>query len=165
MVSDGPALVSCPVRAVVETEPDHWILDAGWAGVRVVEGPVTSFVGPDGEGVIHYRVEAGSRAVISSTRAPWVVGVPSSDLVEAARLSRETGARLAREKARGSVQPVGWLRGVEGEPALSVRLNQKCEHPETQWTRRPCGHAHCRMCDGFVHPVSRVALSGPGPVI
>ena len=131
----------------------------------MVEGPVETFVGPDGTGMVHLRVEAGMRAVICPSRFPWRIGVPSSDQLDAARKSRETGVLLARERARESDQPLSWIRGAEGEPALSVRLSQRCNHVEVSWKKKSCGHVWCAMCNGFVHPVSRVALSGPGPVI
>ena len=36
---------------------------------------------------------------------------------------------------------------------------------EDQWQSKTCGHAWCRMCNGHVHPGTRVVLKGPTDVV
>ena len=52
-----------------------------------------------------------------------------------------------------------------GERILSVRLHDKCEHRDEMWERKPCGHVWCKMCNGHVHPGTRVSLKGLTDVV
>ena len=53
----------------------------------------------------------------------------------------------------------------DGEPVRSVRLQDKCYHPRTAWRPSSCGHCHCSLCDGFVHPGTHVVMLGAGGII
>ena len=65
---------------------------------------------------------------------------------------------LSRERVGAMITP-------QGERVLSVRLHEKCTHKEEHWERKPCGHAWCKMCKGFVNPLNKVALKGPSDII
>ena len=119
---EGPAVLSVPARRAGAVGVMDWVLDDGWPGVRVVEGPVDPRVPGGNEGEVIVTVDPGARAVLGPGYVPWRIGVPSGELVSRARESCETGARAARAKARDSVTRVGWLRSEMGEPALSVKL-------------------------------------------
>ena len=79
----------------------------------------------------------------------------------AAHLTQELG----RAQARASPARAGFVLNEEGERVLSVRLHEKCDHKEEHWDRKKCGHCWCRMCNGFVHPGTRVSLKGPTDVV
>ena len=53
----------------------------------------------------------------------------------------------------------------QGERVLSVRLHERCEHKEEHWELKTCGHVWCRMCNGHVHPGTRVALKGVTDIV
>ena len=51
------------------------------------------------------------------------------------------------------------------EKVMMVKLTSTCSHPPSQWEVRKCGHPWCPMCQGNVHPLSKVVLTGPGPIV
>ena len=103
--------------------------------------------------------------MICGTRAPWRVTTFTPEVAARAAVSAVLTAELSRSAARKSEEPAGYVVTDHGEKVLSVRLHDKCEHKEDMWERKPCGHCWCKMCNGFVHPGTRVALKGPTDVI
>ena len=80
-------------------------------------------------------------------------------------MSAQLTQELGRRQAQVAAERAGYLLNEYGERVLSVRLHEKCEHKEDHWQRKPCGHVWCRMCNGHVHPGTRVALKGPTDVV
>ena len=161
-----PQVLVGPIVAAVEARyhgaaPDQWVHDDQWPGAHVVERPL----GAERESVkVQVAVEPGARLVISPSSAPWCVRPATEDQKQMARLSAKTTLDGARARARRAEGP-GYSRDERGEPVLSVRLHAKCAHDPSGWKARPCGHVHCPRCDGYVHPGTRVALQGPGPLV
>ena len=137
-----------------------WVQDAGVPGVTAVEGPVTP-----GKGHVTAAVDPGARVAVTATNTPWnVVPITPASAAKAA-LCRVMTAELGRSQARQAPDREGYLRGASGEKILSVRVHDQCNHPSQHWEPRSCGHVWCKMCNGFVHPGTKVALKGPVDVI
>jgi hypothetical protein len=134
-----------------------WMCDDCWPGVQVVEGPVS--VGPSN---IVVAVEPGARAVITGTRVPWQVRRATPEVAARVAMSAQFTQELSRRHSRVSDSRAAYLVNEQGERVLSVRLHDKCEHKEDHWERKTCGHVWCNMCNGHVHPGTRVALRGYG---
>ena len=158
IIINGPAVQSVPVFC--EDEPrNRWITDDGWPGCKVVEGPLQK-----GASEVTIAVMDGQRAVICGDKTPWKVSPYTPEVAARAAVSAVFTAELGRGKARKSDGP-GYLLDEHGERVLSLRLHDKCSHKEERWERKPCGHCWCKMCNGFVHPATRVALKGLTDVI
>ena len=110
-------------------------------------------------------VEPGARAVIVGSRVPWRVLPAPPEVVARAALSAHLSRQFGRQLACGSNARAGVVLGDRGERVLSVRLHDKCEHEQIHWEWKTCGHVWCKMCNGFVHPGSKVSLKGPADVI
>ena len=169
---EGPCVANVPVRVSPEgTLGGKWVVNAGVPGCHVVETPLSSLLSgrePNPRSfrsAVQVTVEPGARCVIVSGCQPWKVGVPTNDQVAMAERSVSEGVRRAREKARSSSEPVVRYENARREKVYSLRVNHRCEHPEHHWTRRGCSHVWCEMCDGYVDPLVRTALKGPGPII
>ena len=139
----------------------------GTPGVKVVEGPLKVFCPSGNKGFVKLIIDPGARYVITSSRAPWDVRLPTEEQLKLAKEAQQAGARASRASARDSEFRESWIFGEDNERALSVRLNEKCpgEAHHKFWKRLACGHVHCAHCDGHVCPNTLVALKGPGPIV
>jgi hypothetical protein len=111
-------------------------------------------------GSLIVAVETGARAVITGTRVPWQVRKVTPEVAARAVMSAQLTQEFSRRQAQVSSDRAGYLLNEHGERVLSVRLHEKCEHEEDHWERKTCGHVWCKMCNGHVHPGTRVALKG-----
>ena len=153
-VLEGPCVEPIAVYFSGEaSQSPRWVCDDSWPGVKVIEGPITP-----GVGSIIVAVEHGARAVVSGTRVPWRICPLTPEAAARAAMAAQLTKELSRTQARVSDQRAGYVLDEHGERVLSVRLHERCDHNEDHWIRKPCGHAWCRMCNGYVHPGTRVAL-------
>ena len=156
-----------PVKVLrVGGDEGQWVTNGTWPGVVVAAAPLGAIAAVGSEGVVHLRVDAGCRAVVTPSDAPWVVGDPTSDDLDKLQLGRAEGVSAARQRARDSDEAVGWVRDEFMEPVLlSVRLTHRCGHQPADWSRKACGHVYCARCNGWVHPGTRVAAPSAGAVL
>ena len=172
MVLYGPCDAKVRVKLMDREawEGRKWIKPDCDPNVIVVECPVSSiFAGSkckgEGEGFLHLHVAHG-RLLITSSHFPWKCDDPPSDLKQSIDQARELGADASRIRARDSNSVEGWLEDEHGDRALSVRLTNRCPpHHAHMMEPRACGHTWCRLCDGFVDPITMNVLEGPGPII
>ena len=134
-------------------------------GCKAVEGPLDQILDENGCGEVMVAVDPGCRVVITSTDFPWKLVKPTVDCEELLAEGRRAGLKAARTNARLADEEIGWISGAGEEKILSVRLHTKCGHDAEWHTPKACGHVHCKMCNGFVDPLTRVALTGKGPII
>ena len=162
----GPAVANTPVKNVGGNHPDAWVFPDSDYGVKVVEGPVSVFCPrPDGVGALTVTVEPGVEVLVGPDEPVWTVGLAGNVERELAARAEHAGVLQARLEAARSAEPAGWYSAGKREKVLSIRLAGKCPHDSSKWEGKACGHAKCELCDGYVHPFTRVALPGPGPVI
>ena len=163
-----PVRVTCPVEAY---DPDFWVeATEEHPGVHAVEGPlehVVKFCERLGryEGVLHVFVEPNFSLDLSNEGGPWRLRLATGEDRELARLCAQQGEALAVSDFRVKSDTACHFSSKGGERILTVRLTAKCDHDLNQWKPKACGHVFCPLCDGFVHPATRVALQGPGPII
>ena len=138
----------------------------------MVEAPLASVFDMndvDGQGCVFgtmmVRVDPQQEYYLDTETAPWKVGEETQKLKDRALISKIGGVTEARTKAINAEEDAGWYVGAKGQKILSVKLSDHCEHDESNFQRRPCGHMFCTRCDGFVDPASRVAMRGPGVII
>ena len=156
-VLHGPCVEN--VRAVyMGAEQPLWVIDAGWPGVKVVERPVVA-----GEQMVQVAVEPAQTAVITQASFPWDVAAPNPEQLARGALSGYLTDLMAHRRARLAPESAGVRRDSRGEPVMSVRLADRCGHADLRVAG--CGHGYCSVCDGWVHPGTRVVLKGPGPII
>ena len=156
---DGPAVQAIDVICSEDTSK-RWICDAEEPGVKVVEGPLRP-----GRQQVFVSVEPGKRLVVSGSRVPWRVVPCTPETAARAAVAATMTTSMGRQLARESKDRAGYLFTEHGERVLSVRLHDKCTHKDEHWERRSCGHAWCKMCNGWVHPGTRVALKGPSAIV
>ena len=137
----------------------RWVCDDGWPGVKVIEGPLRT-----GASKLMVAVEPGARAVICGTRVPWRIVKQTPEVAARAAVSAVYMSELSRKRAEREDGP-GYVVTEHMERVRSVRLHDKCSHSEEHWQRMACGHCWCRMCNGWVHPGTKVALKGPTDLV
>ena len=164
-VAMGPCMLEIPVL-FLDVDFSAWLEGCGVPGVKVVEGQLKSMVSGPRHGVVRVEVEPGVRLVLAQHQVPWRLRGMTVDDGMALAVSKTETARLSRQNAHVSQHRYGWIRNAEGERALSVRINDRCdEKHKSHWVRLDCGHVFCKMCDGTVCPETLNALKGPGPII
>ena len=152
-------------------DPRLWVSNTHTMdGCSIVEGPLSGMVAYDSdrdryEGCVYVVVESDQVAVISELNCPWGLRLATGDDCDLARSAAEHREHLSRSEFRRSKDFEGKFRSSDGELVYSVKLTDVCEHDETNYDVKGCGHAWCRLCDGWVHPGTKVALKGAGPII
>jgi len=158
---------------------DLWLEDAVTTGtVKVIEGWVKDVVNNpvesvDLEGI--GEVEVGQVLVAIDTYEVvelwdgdcdlWNLRVGTDDDREAVRKCCEMSADRARSDILQSERETAVFSDENLEKVMMVKLTSTCSHPPSQWEVRKCGHPWCPMCQGNVHPLSKVVLTGPGPIV
>jgi len=117
------------------------------------------------EGCVYVVVESDQVAVISELNCPWGLRLATGDDCDLARSAAEHREYLSRSEFRRSKDSEGKFRSSDSELVYSVKLTDVCEHDETNYDVKGCGHAWCQLCDEWVHPGTKVALKGAGPII
>ena len=136
----------------------------------MVETPIADTLdyntsGPYVIGSIGVAIDPGVEYFLDTASAPWVLGKATEELVDRANVCRAQAINCARQEANSSKERAGFIQGARGQRILSVRVNDHCEHDQSNYERRPCGHCYCRLCDGFVDPKKRTCLlyTSPSP--
>ena len=159
MVVEAPAVRS--LVAYWSGDPKgQWVLDSGGPGIRVVERPLL-----EGEQVVTVAIDPGARCVIGGTQAHWAIGEAKVEHLRRALVSEDMTIELGRRRALLADQPVGWVYNDDNERVLSVKLHDTCPHPLEKLKAKGCGHMWCALCDGWVHPGTRVVLKSVGAVV
>jgi heat shock protein HtpX len=115
--------------------------------------------------VVVAAVDIGARCVIGSTHAPWDAQEPKVEQLRRVQVSEDLTIELGHRRALTSDQPIGWIYNDDNERVLSVKLRDTCPHPLEKLKAKGCGHMWCALCDGWVHPGTRVVLKGAGAVV
>ena len=111
--------------------------------------------------VLSLLLHSGARLALTSHTVPWNVVPLTPAAASQAALCQVLTVEYGRKRARAARERAGYVKGSDGGRMLSVKLHDTCEHGEQHWVRRSCGHCWCKMCSGYVHPGTRVALKGP----
>ena len=136
----------------------------------MVETPVADMLNFEGSGPyvigsVGVAIDPGVEYFLDTASAPWVLGEATEEHLDRANVCRVQAIKCARREASNSDKRSGLIQGARGQRILSVRVNDHCEHDQSGYERRPCGHCYCSRCDGFVDPKKRTALRSAGPVI
>ena len=118
-------------------------------------------------GTVLVATAGGPSGTIGADNHPWVLDEPDDVCLEAAEWACDIGAKESIARMRSDCHhPAGVLYTEEDEPVLAVKLKDHCPHGSGAWAEPDaCGHVFCKMCDGYVDPVSLVVLKGPGPIV
>ena len=124
-----------------------------------------AFAGSEREGSVTLVLESDIKLCLTSEKVPWVVGEASRDVLAKELYGSKMGEKQMREQCKRVAAPRAMFRDRNGDAIVSLKLNDKCVHEGVNWTRQSCGHNWCRRCQGYVHPVTKVVLKGPGPIV
>jgi len=152
-------------------DPRLWVCNTHEsAGCSVIEGPLDRVVRFNEsrdryEGHLYVALEQDTAIVISELNAPWGLRLATDEDGDAVRAAAEHQQWLARSEFRRSQDREGQWQSSSGETVFTVKLTDVCEHDASSQSLKSCGHAYCSLCDGWVHPGTKVALKGAGPII
>ena len=85
------------------------------------------------------------------------MGEPNVEHLRRALVSEDMTIELGRRRAVMADQPVRWVYNDDNERVLPVELHDTCPHPLEKLKAKGCGHLRRAMCDGWIHPGTRVA--------
>ena len=95
-------------------------------------------------GVLNVVVEAGHSWLCTSDCLPWNLEPPRDEDLRLLHTVARLADKERRVTAASASEVAGVYEGVDGERVLSVRLNDACDHRESSWEERACGHKWCR---------------------
>jgi len=117
------------------------------------------------EGVLHVFVEPRFSLDLSNEGGPWRLRLATGEDRELARSCAQQGESLAVSDFSVNMETACHFSSKSGERILTMKLTATRDHDLNQWKPKARGHVFCPLCDGFVHPATRVALQGPGPIM
>ena len=134
----------------------------------VVEGSLERIVRTSDEGqspIVWVAIPSSEVLEIQEGEEPWFVREMSNEDRESVKLCKEMTAERSRSEWYQSGESKGLFTNSCEEKVMVVNLVDKCPHPVSKMKEVSCGHPYCEICDGNVHPISKVVLKSAGPVI
>jgi hypothetical protein len=134
----------------------------------LVEGSLEQISKTADEGqspVVWVAIPTSEVLEINPGEEPWFTRVVQDDDLEMVRACRELAFERSKSEWLQSGDPRGLVVNSSEEKVMVVNLVDKCPHPIAKMKETGCGHPYCELCDGNVHPISKVVLKSAGPVV